>query len=131
MALEKELDTTGALKLCNLTYDESGHFLIYPSMLGVKIINTFSNKLVKIIGKPENLRIMRVAMFQVSCSDCDVPIYCIYNNFPVFQGCITKSKASISIEMKASENPNLESLQPDPTLFCTAYKKNRFYLFTR
>ena len=65
MAVEKELDNTKALRLCNLTYDESGHFLIYPSMFGVKIINTFSNKLVKIIGKPENLRIMRVAMFQV------------------------------------------------------------------
>lgn len=66
MAVEKELDNTGALKLCNLMYDESGHFLIFPSMLGVKIINTYTNKLVKIIGKPENFRIMRVSMFQVS-----------------------------------------------------------------
>lgn len=33
--------------------------------------------------------------------------------------------------MQASENPTLESLEPDPTLFVTAFKKNRFYLFTR
>lgn len=33
--------------------------------------------------------------------------------------------------MAASENPVfLESEQTDPTLFCTSYKKNRFYLFT-
>ena len=68
MALEKELDNTGALRLCNLMYDESGHFLIFPSMLGVKVVNMYSNKLEKIIGKPENLRVMRVSMFQV----CDL-----------------------------------------------------------
>lgn len=33
--------------------------------------------------------------------------------------------------MKASDNPTLESVVPDPTLFCTAFKKNRFYVFTR
>lgn len=42
-----------------------------------------------------------------------------------------KSKAVVTIEMKASENPILENIQLDPTLFCTAYKKNRFYLFSR
>jgi peptidylprolyl isomerase domain and WD repeat-containing protein 1 len=37
----------------------------------------------------------------------------------------------MSLEMHASENPTLEALEPDPTLFCTAFKKNRFYLFSR
>lgn len=33
--------------------------------------------------------------------------------------------------MEASENPTLESITPDPTIICSAYKKNRFYLFSR
>ena len=34
--------------------------------------------------------------------------------------------------MAASANPILaERAARDPTLFCTAYKKNRFYMFTR
>ena len=33
--------------------------------------------------------------------------------------------------MAASENPTLKDAETtDPTIFCTAYKKNRFYLFT-
>ena len=34
-------------------------------------------------------------------------------------------------EMEVSENPSLRRDTSDPTLICTAYKKNRFYLFTR
>ena len=48
-----------------------------------------------------------------------------------FQGRARKSKAAITVEMEASENPTLDSVRSDSTLFCTAFKKNRFYLFTR
>jgi len=33
--------------------------------------------------------------------------------------------------MEAATNPTLEGPTSDPTLFCTAYKKNRFYIFTK
>jgi peptidylprolyl isomerase domain and WD repeat-containing protein 1 len=34
--------------------------------------------------------------------------------------------------MAASDNPLLkEKNKKDPTLFCTAYKRNRFFMFTR
>jgi len=66
MAMERELDKTEVSYTANLCFDESGHYLFYPTMLGVKIVNIFSNTLVKIIGKPENLRALRVALFQVS-----------------------------------------------------------------
>lgn len=35
------------------------------------------------------------------------------------------------MEMEASENPALDSIKADPTLVATAFRKNRFYLFTR
>ena len=34
-------------------------------------------------------------------------------------------------EMKASDNPSLDKLSLDPTVVCTGYKKNRFFVFTR
>jgi len=33
--------------------------------------------------------------------------------------------------MEASENPALDCVQADPMLVCTAFKKNRFYLFSK
>ena len=42
-----------------------------------------------------------------------------------------KNKGTITMEMEASDNPALDSIQADPTLVATAFRKNRFYLFTR
>ena len=33
--------------------------------------------------------------------------------------------------MEVSDNPGLRKDRSDPTLICTAFKKNRFYLFTK
>lgn len=47
------------------------------------------------------------------------------------QGRTNQSKVASTLEMEGSENPTLLSVKTDPTLFCTAYKKNRFYMFSR
>lgn len=65
---------------------------------------------VKYLGKLENARFLHVGLFQ---------------------GITNKPKAILSMEMKASNNPALQIVKYDPTIFCTAYKKNRFYLFTK
>nr|CAD7264169.1 unnamed protein product [Timema shepardi] len=110
MAAERDLEKSDALNLANIVYDESGHFVMYSTMLGVKVVNLYTNKMVGIIGKPENLRPLKLALFQ---------------------GRARRSKAAVTVEMEASENPTLDSARSDPTLFCTAFKKNRFYMFTR
>ncbi|XP_064088885.1 peptidylprolyl isomerase domain and WD repeat-containing protein 1-like isoform X3 [Macrobrachium nipponense] len=110
MAVERDVEKGGALGVCNLVYDESGHFLLYATMLGVKVVNLFTNRLVRTIGKPENLRILNLALFQ---------------------GKVKKNKGTITMEMEASDNPALDSVKADPTLVATAFRKNRFYLFTR
>lgn len=110
LALERDVEKGGALAVCNLLYDESGYFLLYATMLGVKIVNLYNNRLVRTIGKPENLRLLNLALFQ---------------------GKVKKNKGALTMEMEASENPALDSAQADPTLVATAFRKNRFYLFTR
>lgn len=49
----------------------------------------------------------------------------------IFQGKVKKNKGALTMEMEASENPALDSIKADPTLVATAFRKNRFYLFTR
>lgn len=110
LAVERDVEKGGALGVCNILYDESGYFLLYATMLGVKIVNLHNNRLVRTIGKPENLRLLNLALFQ---------------------GKVKKNKGPLTMEMEASENPALDSIKADPTLVATAFRKNRFYLFTR
>jgi len=49
----------------------------------------------------------------------------------LFQGSGKKQKAAIDVDTAASENPLLQGAMLDPILFCTGFKKNRFYLFSR
>jgi peptidylprolyl isomerase domain and WD repeat-containing protein 1 len=66
MAAERDLEKCEAINLGNIIFDESGYFVLYATMLGVKVVNLYTNKCVKIIGKPENLRPLKLALYQVS-----------------------------------------------------------------
>lgn len=66
VALEKDLDKTDSLHFSRLTFDESGHFLLVPTIIGIKVINLVTSKLVRLIGKPENMRFLQIALVQVT-----------------------------------------------------------------
>ena len=72
-----------------------------------KVFNLETSETVCYFGKVENARFLHVGLFH---------------------GITNKPKAIITLGMKASNNPNLQVVKHDPTLFC---KKNSFYLFTR
>ena len=109
MATEKELEKSEAYNYCNLIFDRSGYFLFYPTIHGVKVFNLYTNQCVREIGKGENPRFLHLALFQ---------------------GTASSPKSSLTVEMQASDNPALNTTNSDPILFCTAFKKNRFYLFS-
>ncbi|ORX39736.1 peptidyl-prolyl cis-trans isomerase [Kockovaella imperatae] len=115
LAIERELERDGsgpggALRTANAVWDESGNFLLYPTMLGIKVINTVTNKVARIIGKEESLRFL---------------------NLSLYQGAPSK-KGVTTLAMAASANPLLqEKAVRDPHLICTAYKRQRFYMFAR
>ena len=64
MAVERELDKTES-NLGNIVFDESGYMVFYSTMLGIKLVNIYTNRCIRIIGKPENLRPIQLALFQV------------------------------------------------------------------
>lgn len=121
LAVERELDQTGQAGLANATvnatgigtanavFDETGHFLCYGTMVGIKMVNLKSNKVSRLLGKDETVRFLNLSLYQ------GVP----------------DQKNPTSIDLAASENPLVQKLESDPTLFCSGFKRGRFYMFTR
>ncbi|KAA8584309.1 hypothetical protein FQN60_008094 [Etheostoma spectabile] len=110
MAVERELEKVDGIRLTNIIFDETGHFVLYGTMLGIKVINVETNRCVRILGKLENIRVVKLCLFQ---------------------GVAKATHVAPTVEMKACDNPALDNVEPDPTIFCTAFKKNRFYMFTK
>lgn len=121
LALERDIDASALPGLgdavanatgagtANAVFDESGHFIMYGTMLGIKMVNLKTNKVSRLLGKDEAMRFMHVSLYQGMPS----------------------KKQTTNIALAASNNPLAKSEELDPTLFCTAYKRARFYMFTK
>lgn len=110
MATEKELEKSEMFRSGNICFDYSGHFVLYATMLGIKVVNIDTNKCAAMVGKSDNLRPVHLALYQ---------------------GKPKRTNAATTIEQEASENPALQNMQTDPTVFCTAFKKQRFYMYSK
>jgi len=109
IAIETDLTSLSSLTKQNIIFDESGYFIIYGSLAGIKILNMTANSLPRLLSAEEGIRPMHLAIYQGA----------------------PKKKALMTVEMAASANPLLnESTERDPMIICTAYQKPRFYIFT-
>ena len=69
MAVERDIEGASSTETpppcSNVIFDESGHFILFPTLLGVKVINIATNRLVRVLGRVENTeRFLSIAMFQ-------------------------------------------------------------------
>ena len=109
LAVERELENSAIQPRINVVFDESGNFILYGSLLGTKVVNLVTNRVVKVYGREEGLRALNLALYQGA---------------PQRKGVVTTS-------MAASSNPLLqEAEERDPMLVCTASGKARFYVFS-
>jgi len=109
MAAEKEIENPLVRNKINVTFDESGNFILYGSLLGTKVINTLTNRVVKVYGQDETFRAVNL---------------CLYQGQP-------DKKNVVTVEMAASVNPLLaEAEARDAVLVSTGVNKMRFYMFT-
>ena len=109
IAVERELEHPAVRNKMNVIFDESGHFILYGSILGTKVINTLSNRVVKLYGREEPFRPLNIALYQGQ----------------------PDKKGVVTVQMAASENPLLaEAEARDAMLSCTGSGKVRFYMFT-
>jgi peptidylprolyl isomerase domain and WD repeat-containing protein 1 len=109
MATEKEMQKSPYFRYSTLSFDETGNFILFPSILGVKLINLHSNKLVRILGKVESSeRFLAVSL---------------YSGKP-------KKKRLDGSVFDADGNTATDA-ESDPMLICSSFKKNRFYVFSK
>lgn len=109
LAIERELENPATSNKINVIFDETGHFILYGSIMGTKVINTFTNRVVKVFGKDEPFRSLNLALYQGQ----------------------PQKKGIVTVSMAASANPLLQDAEArDPMLVSTASGKVRFYIFT-
>ncbi|KAG5983159.1 hypothetical protein E4U55_000641 [Claviceps digitariae] len=109
LAQEREVDSHMLRHKPNIIFDDSGNFIVYGSMLGIKVLNTYTNQVVKVYGKDENFRAVNIGLYQGQ----------------------QLKKGIFSVEMGASSNPLLQEAENrDPILVATGVGKVRFYMFT-
>ena len=112
LALERDLDSSlAARKRMNIIFDETGYFLLYGSMYGVKVLNTTTNRVVRVYGSADTpfLRPLNVALYQGQ----------------------PEQKGVVTVAMAASDNPLLKEAEArDAMLVATAANKSRFFMYT-
>lgn len=108
VAVEKEMRSSPAVMYQTAVFDESCNFIIYPSLVGVKVVNIHTNKLLRILGKVEQTE--------------------RFLSLTLFQGKAMKKKVEAGVAVVEGENSGLETL--DPLMLVTAYKKPRFFIFS-
>lgn len=104
MNLEKEIEASkDHIVNQSMEFDENEEILIYSSLVGIKYYNIEKKEVVKVIGKNEHERFLKLA---------------------VFQGKPMRNPSGTA----TSEG---ERRKTDPTIYATAFKKHRFYIFSK
>jgi peptidylprolyl isomerase domain and WD repeat-containing protein 1 len=117
--MERELESLpDSLSMSNLVFDDSGNFLMYPSLPGIKILNLVTNKVVRTLGTHESSeRFLSIALYQ---------------GVPKIDAQFMLARAGgVSGTGKTVEELNSSQLIPDPTIYCTSFKRRRFYCFSK
>lgn len=109
LGIERDLDQPLIRSRMNVVFDETGNFILYGSMYGVKVLNTTTNRMVKLYGQEESFRPLWLSLYQGQ----------------------PEKKGVVTVEMAASENPLLQEAEArDAMLASTGSGKVRFYMFT-
>eukprot|EP00455_Lapot_gusevi_P044681 TRINITY_DN5619_c0_g1_i1.p1 TRINITY_DN5619_c0_g1~~TRINITY_DN5619_c0_g1_i1.p1 ORF type:complete len:639 (+),score=152.33 TRINITY_DN5619_c0_g1_i1:74-1990(+) len=115
VAVEREISKAGdTVPSPNVIFDASSNFILWPTMLGIKIVSIYSNKLVRLLGKLENTqRFLRIALFQGKPKQVGASVV-----------------QSLGLSAVTASASAVARTPEDPMIVCTAYKKERFYMFT-
>ena len=95
------------LNQITVEFDENDKIIIIPSFFGIKFVDITSGKLVRLMGKHESTeRFLKLALYQ--------------------------GKAMKNVSNSASvSGTTTNRKEADPTLYCTSFKKNKFYIFSK
>mmetsp|Transcript_19721 Transcript_19721/g.29467 ORF Transcript_19721/g.29467 Transcript_19721/m.29467 type:complete len:649 (+) Transcript_19721:48-1994(+) len=127
MAVERELDKDSLeeekmIPPSNVVFDNSGNFIIYPTLLGIKVINLRTNVLSSLLGMVENTeRFLGLALFQGIPTGSDEKVSHVQ----------ALGTGNVLASGNALDEKRAALAQEDPCVFACAFKKERFYWFSR
>jgi peptidylprolyl isomerase domain and WD repeat-containing protein 1 len=105
------------MNMNNVVFDETGKYIIYSSIIGIKVLDIKNNTIIKVIGKNDiNERYMSLALYQGS-TKVDI------------QYLLASGKGNKKSMITNGEDD--QGLISDPTIYACSYNKNRFYCLTR
>jgi peptidylprolyl isomerase domain and WD repeat-containing protein 1 len=122
---EKEAAAQPIVPPSNAVFDETGTFLVYPSLLGLKIVRLRDFSTVAVLGRVENTeRFLGLALYQ------GVPT--VSSQVALARGLMSSSAAVAGASSSSSSSSSTaEPRKVDPTLVCLSFRRQRFFLFTR
>jgi peptidylprolyl isomerase domain and WD repeat-containing protein 1 len=95
----------------NAVFDFSGHFLLYPTLCGIKVVNLETNRVSRLLGSGEsNERFLAISLFQGT---------------PKVSSQIKTGGKSGGVPISGESGP-----EPDPTVIAASFKRARFYLLS-
>lgn len=109
IGVERDIENSSLRHRVNVIFDETGHFILYGGVHGTKVLNTLTNRVLKVYGKDEPFRSLNLALYQGQ----------------------PDKKGVVTVQMAASDNPLLQEAEArDAMLVSTGSNKVRFYIFT-
>lgn len=118
----------------NAAFDASGHFLLYSTLLGVKLVNLATNRVSRILGRVEaGERFLRIALYQGTPRAAGaVGAGGAGNAVARAAAAAVAAAGGDGVSAPVSAGPvGARASEPDPTLVATALHSARLYLFSR
>lgn len=114
LAVEREFESnTEALSMSNIVFDESGYFIIFATLKGIKVVSLTTNQVVRYIAHGEKAeRFLHLALYQ---------------GVPKVDQQLLLSRATGNEQQKTADQLQAEANKPDHTIFATSFKRRRFY----
>jgi peptidylprolyl isomerase domain and WD repeat-containing protein 1 len=110
---QREEDTAAIAAPSNAAFDESGRFLLYPCLEGIKVVSLEHDATVRVLGSVE--------------STCRFQAVALYQGIPVVHAAHRRHTVAGGLGgTGARAGP-----QPDPTVFAAAHGSKRFYCLSR
>lgn len=129
-------DAALGVTLSTISFDESGHFIVYGALSGIKVVNIVTNRVVRVLGSRESgERFVAVALYQ-GVPHVDTQFLLSRSGASSSSSSSSSSggaasllrggggggesgSGSSSMMGKTADQIAHETSQPDPTIFCT------------
>lgn len=117
LALERDLDAAvqaGDVRaLGSVLFDASGHFVLYPTLIGVKVVNVTTNALARVLGRVESgVRCTALALYQGRAAK-------------ERGGALAEGAATLLTGGGAAQEHD------DPLLLACSHRRERFFVYSR